>query len=203
MNETGTNIRQPEPQAETPPELRSGRVHELTGPGAPAFAFLMARKGPVLLCGAPRWVNAYHPEAAARFCDPDAVLHVSCPLEIDVLWTAETALRSGAMRTVIAGLEKSPGLTNFRRLQLAAQTGRSLGVLIVNRPSHSSAAETRWHVTPAPSDCWETFRLHASLYKNKRGFIGGWVLNVSGEKDTLRLDAAPAGEPVRPDRIAG
>ncbi len=194
MNKTGTYV--------CPPNLRPGRVHELSGPSGAAFAFLMAYKGSILLCGVPWRVSGYMPEAVARFCDPDAILHVHCPLEADTLWAAETALRSGCMATVILILERSPGLTAFRRLQLAAQTGRSLGLLVVSQPAHSTAAETRWHCSPVLSDQWEEFRINASLFKNKKGMVGSWVLNVSGETDTLHLAATPAGEPVWPGRIA-
>ncbi|WP_425408010.1 ImuA family protein [Hyphococcus sp.] len=185
------------------PELASARVHELSGPSAAAFAFLMASEGEIVLCGPPHWLSALQPEAAARFCDPNRILHALSPLEADILWSAETALRSGAASTVIVAAERSPSLTNFRRLQLAALAGKSLGLVIVNRPAASTAAETRWHCKPAYAETHEEFRIHASLYKNKKGIVGSWVLNVSGETNSLHLDAAPAGEPVWPERIAG
>ncbi len=185
------------------PALSPGRVHEASGPGASAFVFLMARKGDAMLCGPPHWLSALHPQSVARFCDPNAVLHVPCPLAADVLWAAETGLRSGAVSTVIAVMEKSPGLTNFRRLQLAAQAGKSLGLIIVSQPAHSTAAETRWLCHPVYTDQDEEIRIHASVYKNKKGIVGSWILNVSGETNTLHMDAAPAGEPVWPERIAG
>lgn len=194
MNKTRTNIL---------PALQAGRVHEVSGPSAAAFSLLMARDGETMLCGPPRWIAAFHPECVAQFCDPNAVLHAPCPLDADVLWAAETALRSGAVATVIIAMERSPGLTNFRRLQLAALAGNALGIVIANRPAHSTAAETRWHCTPVCSDERGSIRIHASLYKNKRGIIGSWVLNVCGEAHSMHLDAAPAGEPVWPDRIAG
>lgn len=194
MNKRGTFVHLP--------ELRRGRVHEVSGPSGTAFAFLMARRGSILLCGAPWRVSGYLPEAVARFCDPDAILHVHSPLDADTLWAAETALRSGCMATVILIMERSPGLTAFRRLQLAAQAGRSLGLLIVSQPAHSTAAETRWHCSPVLSDQWEEFRINASLFKNRKGKLGSWVLDVSGETDTLHLVATPAGEPVWPERIA-
>lgn len=168
-----------------------------------AFALLMARKGDTILSGPSHWLSALHPAAIARFCDPNRVLHALSSLEADMLWSAETALRSGAASTVIVATERSPTLTNFRRLQLAALAGKSLGLIIANRPAASSAAETRWHCTPSYTEEQGGFRIHASLYKNKKGIVGSWVLNVSGEKNSMHLDAAPVGEPVRPERIAG
>jgi len=162
----------------------------------------MARKGEIVLCGPPRWLSALHPEAAARFCDPNRMLHALSPIETEVLWSAETALRSGAASSVIVATERSPNLTNFRRLQLAALAGKSLGLVIVNQPAANAAAETRWHCTSSCAETLGEFRIHVSLYKNKKGIVGSWILNVSGETNSLHLDAAPAGEPVRPHRIA-
>lgn len=186
-----------------PPALTPARVHEASGPAAAVFAFLMARKGEIALCATPRWLSGLHPEACARFCDPDAVLHVAAPLNVDALWAAEACLRSGAVKTVIAALNKAPGFTNFRRLQLAAEKGRALGIVLVERPAPSSAAETRWRCFPLYTDEQDSFRLHASLYKNRRGVVGSWIFNVAGQENTLHMDAAPASEPVGPERIAG
>jgi protein ImuA len=195
MNKTGTN--------KDLPKLQTGRVHELSGESAVTFAFLMAKKGELMICGAPYWVSSLHPESVSRFFDPNFCLQAMCHLYADVLWAAENALRSGCIATVLIALDGSPSLTNFRRLQLAAQCGGSLGLAIVNRPAPSSAAETRWHCTPAYSEEQNSARIHASLYKNKRGLVGSWLLDVSWEKDCLHMDAAPAGEPVWPERIAG
>ncbi|MEM8772996.1 MAG: hypothetical protein AAGD92_15215 [Pseudomonadota bacterium] len=195
MNKTRTN--------KLLPELRKGRVHEISGPAAASFAFLMTRPGEAMVCGPPRWLSALHPESVGRFFDPNSILLTPCPLDTDVLWAAENALRAGCIKTVFIVTDKSPGLTNFRRLQLAALAGKSLGLMIVNRPAHSTAAETRWHCAPSYAGQPGEIRIHASLYKNKRGNIGSWIINVFGEEDTLYLDAAPAGEPVWPNRIAG
>lgn len=201
------------------PALQKGRMHEISGPSAAAFAFLMApQEGEIVLCGAPRWLAALNPEGVGKFRDPNACLHVSCPLDGDALWAAETALRSRAASAVILQTPKTPSLTNLRRLQLAAEKGRSLGLMIVDRPAASSAAETRWRCQPkAAADVHKTLPdkgfsdfpendstlILASLYKNKRGTLGSWILDVRGEKDALCVDAASAGEPSRPGRDAG
>ena len=192
----------------SPPRLVEGRVHELTGPAAPAFALLtLARQrigGEIAACAPPPWTSALHPEAVARFFDPNRVLHVPCPLEGERLWAAETALRTAVMGAVLIVTAKTPTLTQFRRLQLAALSGDTLGLVIVSQPAASTAAETRWRCTPLHAGDGESdMRLHASLYKNKKGIVGSWVLNVIGETNCLHLDAAPAGEPVWPERIAG
>ena len=185
------------------PELRRGRVHELSGPSALAFSLLMVKPGETMLCGPPQSLLSLHPENIAQFCDPNAILFVPCPLNADVLWAAETALRSSSVKNIIMITQRSPGLTNFRRLHLAALNGKSLGLIIVNRPAHSTAAETRWYCTPVSTDKFGEVCLHVSLYKNKKGTIGSWVINVFGEENTLHLDAKPAGEPLWPSRVAG
>lgn len=185
------------------PALETAKVHEASGPAATAFALLMARKGEMALCASPRWLAALHPETCARFCDPDAVLHVAATLTVDTLWAAEVCLRSGAVKTVIAALDRSPDLTNFRRLQLAAETGRALGILLVERPASSSAAQTRWRCIPLYTDERESFRIHASLYRSRNGIVGSWMINVTGQENALHMDATPTGEPVWPERIAG
>ena len=162
----------------------------------------MALDGEIMICGSPRWVSSLHPENLGQFCDPNSVVHIPCPLTADVLWAAETALRSGCVPTVIIVVEKSPGLTNFRRLQLAALAGNALGLVIVNRPAHSTAAETRWHCKPVYAEEAGQVRIHVSLYKNKRGNVGSWIINVFGEEDTLHLDATSSGEPVWPEWVA-
>ena len=202
------------------PPLKAGRVHELSGLSAPAFAFLMARAGEIVLCGPPHWLASLHPSGVGRFHDPGRIIHVPAPVAGDALWAAETALRSGAAPTVVVVTSRTPDLTAFRRLQLAAEAKGAVGLLIVTHPAAGSAAETRWHCLPkaeplaneplnlkestgsgASAQADSTLIL-ASLYKNKRGTVGSWLLNVRGQKDHLRVDATPAGEPVWPGRVA-
>ena len=177
------------------PELINGRVHEISGPAALAFGLLSARRGTVLICGAPAQVASIHPEGAAQFIDPRQIITVPCPLKTDALWTAETALRSGSVDCVMAMLGRTPSLTELRRLQLAAQDGKALGLLLTDQPAANSAAETRWHCQPALSKTADSTLLHLCLYKNKRGTIGHWLLDVTGDKDTLDLHATPGREP--------
>ncbi|NHK27187.1 hypothetical protein FF098_004640 [Parvularcula flava] len=180
-----------------------GRVHELSGMSADMVALLAAGEGQKLLCGPPGWIASIHPEGLSLYADPAQFLQISCPLKADALWSTETALRSGSVDSVIAWFDSTPDLTSFRRLQLAAREGHSLGLLIVARPAVSSAAETRWHCLPARPENNDSTLIHLSLHKNKKGTIGSWNLHVKRAKSHLDLDAAPAGEPRRPDRHTG
>lgn len=68
------------------------------------------------------------------------------------LWAIDLALRSPGVAVVVADGSRLT-LKETRRLQLAAEAGDTLGLLL--RPPHEikelSAARTRWCVTPAPS----------------------------------------------------
>ena len=102
---------------------------------------------------------------------------------IDVLWSAEEALRSGAAGFVVAEMSRAADLTASRRLQLAAEAGGCTGLLLVpDQELRSNAAETRWRAAPAPnagtalgqdarpSD--DSTRMRLELKKNKRGTTG-------------------------------
>jgi protein ImuA len=62
------------------------------------------------------------------------------------LWVAEEALKSGAVAIVLLDADvKHTSLTATRRLALAAQVGKSAGLLIFATPQHgSTASHTRW-----------------------------------------------------------
>ena len=76
-------------------------------------------------------------------------------------------------------------LTAGRRLQLAAKTGRSLGIALIPEGMGSNAAETRWQCAPVfdPQDStlqrWE-------LIKNKSGTLGVW--NVRWSASSRRIN---------------
>lgn len=145
------------------PGLALGRVHEATGPAAPVFAALAAGRmaaGPVLWIR-PDWMrSALNPEGLAAFFDPARLVIARCPRPLDILWSAEAALRSGAAPTVIAEPVEPPGLTPLRRLQLAAEAGGEagarppLGLLLPPRAGAAGAVESRWRCAPLPA--WAT-----------------------------------------------
>lgn len=69
----------------------------------------------------------------------------------ETLWAAEQAMRSGACGVVLAWLGDADERA-LRRLQLAAEAGRTCGMLFDARPApaRSSPAALRLRVTPAP-----------------------------------------------------
>ena len=107
------------------PDMALGRAHEATGPAAIVFAALIAgrMRGPVLWARPAARHGALNPEGLSAFFDPSRLVigHVDRP--VDILWTAEEALRSGAAPLVVAEVAEPPALTPLRRLQLAAEAG--------------------------------------------------------------------------------
>ncbi len=132
------------------------------------------------------WIRPAHaperlmPWAARRFLPPGRLLVVEAKGEADLLWATEEALRSGAAGFVIAAPEKPLSLTAGRRLQLAAEAGRTTGLLLIREDGGSNAAETRWHCMPLPSEAADSTRARWSLKKNKKGTMGEFTVHWHG-----------------------
>lgn len=190
-------------QAPTDPlTLRARRVHEVEGPGRRLFALLQAarQKGPIF------WILPSHvPEVPMLWGLPQGVadrLHlIRAKGETDLLWAAEEALRSANVGAVLAEPEKPMGLTAGRRLQLAAEAGRTLGLMLIRQGQGSNATETRWSCAPLPNDARVTdadSTLHRwSLIKNKIGTFGVWTVTWDGATTAFHL-VSEAGERSRP-----
>lgn len=183
------------PSSPSLPRLAPARVHEAGGPAAPAFALTMAAQ----TTGAVIWIRPAHaperlmPWALRRFLSPGRLLMVEARGEADLLWAAEEALRSGAAGFVVAAPEKPLSLTAGRRLQLAAEAGRTTGLLLIREDGGSNAAETRWHCTPLPGEAPDSTRALWSRNKNKKGTLGAYTVHWHGTAHSLPL-VAPAGE---------
>ena len=93
----------------------------------------------------------YAPAAAAQGIDLAETILVRPRYPADALWALEQALHCPGVGVVWCWLEQVPERA-FRRLQLAAEAGGSLGVLI--RPeemrTRPSWADVRWLVQPVP-----------------------------------------------------
>lgn len=175
--------------------LRIGRYHEIMGPSATAFALVQAsvHAGPL------PWIACHHaarvicPTGMASFIDPARLIVVTPASAKEAYWAFEQVLRSGAARMAVAEIAAPLSLTQSRRLQLAAETGGGLGLLIRQDSTSASAAETRWYSTalispsldskagiteraqraPVPEWKWE-------LLKNKSGALGQWRVQWRG-----------------------
>ncbi len=143
------------------PVLERGGVHEWFGVACPAviLAGLAGRAGrdgaggsvgggAVVWIGRACWAHpAWLGGAAVErsvFVDP--------PGDAERLWAIDQALRTRGVACVIADARRLD-MAGSRRLQLAAEAGGALGLLV--RPPDEeralSAARTRWRVGPAPN----------------------------------------------------
>jgi protein ImuA len=133
---------------------RAGLHEVLAGdPGAAAgfCAMVLGRTaGPVLWIGPDP--DAWPPGLARFGLSPAQLVMVRAGRK-DALWAMEEALRCPAVTGALLALDAHPGggkldLTATRRLQLAAETGGALGLLL--RPdaacAEHTAAVTRWRV---------------------------------------------------------
>lgn len=159
-----------------PVRLAKGRVHEVTGDSADMFAVLTASRltGPIIWIGLARDIGSLAPTALQDFIDPARVILTEGISRSEVLWAAEQALRARCAPCVVIELSGGPNLRESRRLQVAAQQGGGLGIILIHGRAHTSACETRWHCAASCSgeNAWLW-----SLTKNRRGELGTWHVN--------------------------
>src|SRR5690242_14447540 len=123
-----------------------------TGGGAGILALAAAREACregqtlVVLDGQRRF---YPPAAAAWGVDLAGLILLRPKNEADALWAFDQALRCTGVGPVWATWDR-PDSRDFRRLQLAAASGRTLGILVrpVSRRGEPTWAEVQWLVKP-------------------------------------------------------
>lgn len=178
----------PEPIPTDPFDLRARRVHEAEGRGRRAFALFQAVRHPGPLV----WIAPAHiPELPMLRGLPRGVgerLHLFRPSgETDLLWCIEEALRSTPISLVIAEPERPLSLTAGRRLQLAAEAGRTTGLMLIREGAGSNATETRWNCEPVASAAADSTLHQWSPNKNKKGTSGSWVLSWNGASAAVHM----------------
>lgn len=178
----------PEPPPADPFDLRPRRVHEAEGRGRRAFALFQAVRHPGPLV----WIAPAHiPELPMLRGLPRGVgerLHVFRPSgEPDLLWCIEEALRSTPISLVVTEPERPLSLTAGRRLQLAAEAGRTTGLMLIREGAGSNATETRWNCEPVASTAADSTLHQWSLNKNKKGTIGIWTVNWNGTSAAVHM----------------
>jgi len=168
--------------------LARQRVHEAEGRGRRAFALFHAARHP----GALVWILPSHaPEMPMLRGLPQGVgerLHLLRPVgETDLLWCIEEALRATPVSLVIAEPEKPLSLTAGRRFQLAAEAGRTTGLMLIRQDAGSNAAETRWKCDPLATTVADSTLHRWALIKNKRGTLESWILNWNGTSSAFHM----------------
>jgi len=182
--------------------LARARAHEVTGPARIVFALATAARlsGPVLWIQ-PGWTpERLMGDGVSAWIEPGRLILARARTLIDILWTTEEALRSGAVSLVVAELPALPTLTATRRLHLAAEAGASRGppplcLLLTPEPGGISGIETRWRLAPAPGWAtdggprWTLTRQRARMAPERT-----WEIAARGDR------LVPARAPVRTPR---
>ncbi|NKE44153.1 hypothetical protein HB662_05155 [Roseomonas frigidaquae] len=203
--------------------LARAAMHEVAAasPGAAAAfcAVLLARSGGTVLWiasggsgkGGGEDLQAWPPGLARCGLSPANLVLVRAERWADALWAMEEALRCPAVTGALLAAEDAArlDLTATRRLQLAAETGGALGLLLrpdVPNPDPSAAA-THWRVGPLPSGGGghglEDPRWQLELLRARGGRPGGpWAVTWRAASGALDLDEAEASAMEAPIREA-
>jgi protein ImuA len=183
-----------------------GQLHEIGGSAASIFVSLILIKvqGPILCC-TPGWsrTRLYPPGLVQLGLDPGRIVLLQLPRIDDLLHAAHEGLRAGWH--VVLELDKPLGLTPARRLQLAAEFGGGLGLVMSTDAEAREAplalsAMTRWAVSIAGDALWPAaLRLQLGLMRNRGGPLGRWCVEWDHASSSLSVVSA-AGD--REDRAA-
>jgi protein ImuA len=122
--------------------------------------------------------------------------------ETDLLWCVEEALRAAPVGLVIAEPQQPLTLTAGRRLQLAAEAGRTTGLMLIREGQGSNATETRWHCEPVPAATADSTLHYWSINKNKSGTTRSWTVDWNGASAAVHMvsEARQRHEPADPPR---
>ena len=150
----------------------------------------------------------FYPPAAVRLgIDPQRLLIVYAGTRAEEAWALDQALRCAAVGAVLAWPERLDSKA-FRRLQLAAEEGGGLGLLVRpekarHEPSWADvrlllmpyAAEPKAKGVRQPAAAPFTRRVRIVLVHSRGGADGRTIeMEVSDESDSLRV-AAPLADP--------
>jgi protein ImuA len=179
-----------------------------------------ARPRSVLWCAAGN--GLYGPGLAGYGLDTRRLVLVRGRSQADLLWAMEESLRSGAVAAVLGEVQDAD-LTATRRLQLAAEAGRSTALLLrtsQQKPGESkpapSAAVTAWRIAAAPSAPAPygigvgAERWRVELVRCRGGVPRQWLLEWNDEAHRLVMASelrdrpahAPAGVPSAKERTS-
>jgi len=188
--------------------LARASVHEVGGAAADGFTAALAAglAGPVLWCVGQAGADRLYAPGLARFgLGPDRLVVAVCRNRTDCLWAMEEGLRSGALAAVVGEPDGTVDLTASRRLQLAAESGRTTGFVLVRGAVQGrlvpSAVASRWQVTPRPAlGRGAGLGWRVRLLRCRGGGTGTWEIDWDETADRFGLAAAAVDRPVEPRR---
>ena len=113
--------------------LRKGRVHEVSGAGADVFAAIAAAEQDqgVLWIGLYRDIASLCPTGLQAYLGIEGMIIVEAVSRGELLWAADQALRAEGGFCVILEMPDMLSLKESRRLQLAAEQGGGLGLILL------------------------------------------------------------------------
>jgi protein ImuA len=150
--------------------------------------------------GACLWISftrRIYPPALKLFgVDPDRVIFVDVPLQKDVLWVTEEALKCEGVATVICET-KHLSFAESQRLQLAVEKSHVTGFVLRKdvKKVNTTACVTRWQIRPVRSQLRTGMpgvghpRWRVELLKVKNGRPGNWT--VEWKKQDFQTITAP------------
>jgi protein ImuA len=165
------------------------------------------RHGTVLWAIARR--DLFAPGLAQAGLGPDKLLIAEAGNDADVLAVMEEGLRHGALAAVVGEIGRA-GLTETRRLQLAAEEGGTMALLLRrwrrdDPLAEPSSALTRWRIGSAPSAPLSMpgigrARWHVELARQRGGPGFSLLLEASDAQGRLALPALSSHRPDQADR---
>ena len=166
--------------------LALGGLHEIAGDEGARLGFataLLARLPagrPILWCrtkqAAREAGQLYGPGLAAMGLAPARLLIVETRTAGDALWAIEEGLRCPGLAAVV-GEGAAAGLAQSRRLQLAAEAGGTLGLLLPPPgKAEPSAAFSRWRVSGLPCGDIGRPRWRLALERCRGGRSKEWLV---------------------------
>lgn len=150
--------------------------------------------------GACLWISytrRIYPPALKLFgVDPDRVIFIDVPLQKDVLWVTEEALKCEGVATVICET-KELSFTGSQRLQLAVEKSHVTGFVLRKdiKKINTTACVTRWQVRPVRSQLRTGMpgvghpRWQVDLIKVRNGRPGSWT--IEWKKQNFQTVTAP------------
>ncbi len=141
--------------------IATSAVHEVTGNSGNGFAAFLAGQAcrsnrPILWCVENDSSKMlYGPGLGVFGVKMDLLIIVRCLRTDEILWAMEEGLKERSIGLVVGELSKSVSLTASRRLQLAAESGCTIGLILHDGVSEEiaapSAVTTRWRVDSLPT----------------------------------------------------